>query len=222
VAAREQLTAMNGIFTTYKKIGERGPAWWPGEVDQYRNLAQVAGGSNGTLVVKLPLEWAFRRDPQDVAVKEGWAGQPADLTHWKEKGQEYTLDTRKDYPPAEWEMVRTDLYLQAQGIRHPDRQSYTGHGMYQTAIKLTPAQVQGKVHLLFPGLFNECWLYVNGAAVGHRKLAGPLWWLNDYRFEWDVDLTGKLKPGENLIALRIDNPHHFGGMFRRPFLYRAP
>jgi len=37
-----------------------------------------------------------------------------------------------------------------------------------------------------------------------------------------VDLTGKLKPGENLIALRIDNPHHFGGMFRRPFLYRAP
>jgi len=34
-----------------------------------------------------------------------------------------------------------------------------------------------------------------------------------------VDLAGKLKPGKNLITLRINNPHHFGGMFRRPFLY---
>ncbi len=41
------------------------------------------------------------------------------------------------------------------------------------------------------------------------------------RFEWDVDLTGKLKPGQNTIALRCNCEHHFGGMFRRPFLYRA-
>jgi len=35
----------------------------------------------------------------------------------------------------------------------------------------------------------------------------------------DVDLAGKLQPGKNLITLRINNPHHMGGMFRRPFLY---
>ncbi|SVA99791.1 uncharacterized protein METZ01_LOCUS152645, partial [marine metagenome] len=42
-----------------------------------------------------------------------------------------------------------------------------------------------------------------------------------YRFEWDVDLTGKLKSGKNALALVCKCEHHFGGMFRRPFLYRA-
>jgi len=45
--------------------------------------------------------------------------------------------------------------------------------------------------------------------------------MSDYKFEWDVDLTNKLKPGENTITVRLNNPHHFGGMFRRPFIYEA-
>jgi hypothetical protein len=59
---------------------------------------------------------------------------------------------------------------------------------------------------------------VNGVEVAHRE-QGVLWWLNDYRFEWDVDLTRKLQAGANTIALRANCIHHFGGMFRRPFLY---
>ena len=54
--------------------------------------------------------------------------------------------------------------------------------------------------------------------VAHRPQGG-MWWLNDYAFQWDVDLSAKLKPGKNSISLRINNPHHMGGMFRRPFLY---
>lgn len=34
-------------------------------------------------------------------------------------------------------------------------------------------------------------------------------------------LAGRLRPGANTLALRIHCPHHFGGMFRRPFLYTA-
>ncbi len=86
--------------------------------------------------------------------------------------------------------------------------------------ELTAEQTAGAAHLMFPGLFNECWLYVNGKQVAHRE-QHPIWWRNSYAFEWDVDLQGKLHAGKNTIALRIDNPHHFGGMFRRPFLYRA-
>jgi uncharacterized protein (DUF2249 family) len=36
-----------------------------------------------------------------------------------------------------------------------------------------------------------------------------------------VDLTGELQAGENTIVVRCHNPHHLGGMFRRPFLYAA-
>jgi hypothetical protein len=73
---------------------------------------------------------------------------------------------------------------------------------------------------MFPGLFNECWLYINGQLVAHRPFA-ERWWHTDYRFEWDVGIKDKLRPGKNLITLRGRNPHHFGGLFRRPFLYRS-
>jgi hypothetical protein len=36
-----------------------------------------------------------------------------------------------------------------------------------------------------------------------------------------VDLSGTLKAGKNVIALRANCEHHMGGMFRRPFLYTA-
>jgi len=220
LAAREQLTAMNGIFTTYKRIGEQGYAWWPGEVQQYKELSGLVDGTKGILVKKLPLEWAFMRDPENIGLKEKYYECSVDLSYWNENHKNFTVKTRKDYPEKTWEIVTADLYIQAQGIRNKDRQSYTGYGWYRANLELNNNDVQGNVHIMFPGLFNECWLYINGVQVAHRENYKPIWWFNDYRFEWDIDLTGKLKPGENTIALRIYNPHHFGGMFRRPFIYR--
>ncbi len=221
LAVREQLTDTNGTFTTYRnyKVEQNGYAWWPGEVRQYRELLPLIDGTKGKLIAKLPIEWAFRRDKDGQGLKKGFATVAPDLTYWQANKDNLTLDDRKDYPD-QWEMLRSDLYAQAQGIRHPDRQSYTGNMWYRTDIELTAAQIAGAPHIHFPGLFNECWLYINGQEVAFRK-QGKLWWLNDYRFEWDADLTGQLKPGKNTIALRCNCEHHFGGMFRRPFLYQA-
>lgn len=218
LAAREELTALNGTFTTYKMIGENGYAWWPGEVQQYKELLPLVDGTQGTLLAKLPLVWNFRRDPKNVGEKEAWQKQAVDLTWWNSLKQPVSLDERRNNP-GHWEQVRSDIYLQGQGVITADYQSYTGHGWYQIDLELPAEQTQGKVHLKFPGLFNECWLYVNGEQVAHRPFKG-VWWMNDYRFEWDVDLAGKLKQGKNSIVLRINNPHHLGGMFRRPFLWR--
>lgn len=219
LAAREEMTRMNGTFTTYQKIGEHGPAWWPGEVQQYRDLRALAEGPKGRLLAKLPLEWAFRRDPKDEGLREGWGLRAPDLAAWESRGRGLSIEDRKDWPPAEWERVRADLYLQAQGVRAPDRQGYTGHGWYAAEADLPAEAAAGPVRLMFPGLFNECWLYVNGKEAAHREKYNAMWWFNDYKFEWDVDLSGKLKAGKNLLTLRIHNPHHMGGMFRRPFLY---
>lgn len=82
---------MNGTFTTYKNIGEAGYAWWPGEVQQYRELLPLIDGTKGQLVAKTPLVWNFRRDPKDVGVKEGWPKQPVDLTWWKGLKQPVSL-----------------------------------------------------------------------------------------------------------------------------------
>ena len=99
--------------------------------------------------------------------------------------------------------------LQAQGVVTPDFQSYTGHGWYQTdARPRRRPGCRGKVHLRFPGLFNECWLYVNGEQVGHREFKG-VWWMNDYRFEWDVDLAGKLQAGREQHRASDQQPAPF-------------
>ncbi|MDA1137353.1 MAG: DUF4838 domain-containing protein [Planctomycetota bacterium] len=221
IAVRENLTDMSGTFTTYRnyKVEHNGYAWFPGEIRQYRELIPFVDGTKGKLITKLPLEWAFRRDKDNKGVERNYAAAAIDLTYWNANKATLTLDSLKDYPD-QWETLRTDIYAQALGIRHPDRQSFIGHMWYRTDVELTADQVKGATHLRFPGLFNECWLYIDGKEVAYRK-QGKLWWLNDYRFEWDVDLTGKLKAGKNTIALRCNCEHHLGGMFRRPFLYEA-
>lgn len=220
LALREELTDFNGIFTTYRhmNLGDGYP-WWPGEVKQYRELIPYVDGTKGTLVKKLPLEWALRRDPENN--QKAGSLSKVDLTYWNKHKGELTLDNRRLYPTNEWEMVRSDLYAQAQGLRMPDRQSFAGTLWYRTEIELTADQAKGPLHIRFPGIFNETYVYVNGDQVAHRDGYKVSWWHNDYRFEMDVDTGGKLKAGKNIITVQCINPHHFGGMFRRPFLYVA-
>ena len=171
--ARDALTDLNPTFTTYRAIGEKGPAWWPGEVKTYRKWATLKARPT-------PLRWDFRADPDDHGIWRNWA---ADRGKWDDK-------------------VTTDLYLQAQGIR------FQGYGWYR-------CQLEGGGILKFPGLFNESWLYLDGNLVAHRE-QNPHWWKNDYEFSWEAPLP----PGKHWVVLRTRIPHHFAGLFRRPFVYR--
>jgi hypothetical protein len=219
---RDLMTDLNGTFATYRVMGNSGWGWFPGEVEQYEVYDKLTNGTKGKLVQMLPLEWNFRRDPNDTGYPRGWKDVTPDMTYWNKNKAAYLAPgkafSRKDYPTTEWEVVRSDIYAQAQGILHPDGQSFTGYMWYQTPVELTAADVAKPVHVMFPGLFSEAWLYVNGELVAYRP-QGQIWWLNDYRFEWDVSLDGKLKAGKNSVVVRVKNTHHNGGMFRRPFLY---
>lgn len=184
--ARQELKSLGGIFVT--DTLENGASFWSGEIEYYKALAKLKG-SNKT--VQTPLEWSYTPDPYDEGTWRGWAGRP-----------------------LEGRPVRTDLYLQAQGILTEDYHTPPGFGWYSTEVELP----QEGWHLVFPGLFNQGWLYVNGVLVAHRP-QHPLWWRNDYNFRWDVDLSGHLKQGKNRIVLRTPMSLHLAGMFRRPFLY---
>jgi Domain of unknown function (DUF4838) len=213
---REALTQMNPAFTTTKL--EQGYAFWRGELEQYRELLKLVNGEKGRLLIALPLEWNFHRDPDGTGMTENLLNGPIDLSFWRTHGSEYDLESRKDYPSDRWEVLRTNLYVQAQGVRAPDRQSYTGDLWYRVDVDLRPDQAAAAAHIMFPGLFNDCELYVNGIQAAQRGFKEP-WWLSDYRFEWDVALNDRLHQGPNAITLRCHNYHHMGGIFRRPFLY---
>ncbi len=88
LAVREQLTARSGIFTTYKRYPETGPAFWPGEVEKVHKLA----GLVSRRVRMSPVNWEYRADPEDHGIWQDWAGQHN----------------------GSWTPIRTDLYLQAQ------------------------------------------------------------------------------------------------------------
>ncbi len=220
VALREEMYQWSDIFATYKRMNlTDAPYWWLGEAKQYRELAPYVDGTKGKLIARLPIEWALRRDVDDSGVAKGFSGTAdIDLTYWNKHKDSLTPDNRRLYPD-EWEMIRTNLYAQAQGIRAPDRQSYTGTLWYRTEVELTAEEAAG-AHIRFPGIFNESYAYINGDQVAKRENYKVMWWHNDYGFEWDVDTAGKLKAGKNVIIVRCINPHHFGGIFRRPFLYK--
>lgn len=219
LAARRKLAELNPTFTT-RVIGRAaetpalGPAWLPGEVEQMKNLRSLTDGSRGSLLTKTPLIWSFN---VESPLRPGWTYQGPEGA----KPAAISRAFASEEPSAAngWKEVHSDLYLQAQGVLSPDGQAPLGHYWYQSTISIPPDSRSRDARIMFPGLFNEAWLYVNGKLVEHRNYNEP-WWLTDYRFEWDVHIGHHLKPGRNVIALRGFNPHHFGGMFRRPFLYR--
>jgi hypothetical protein len=210
--AQRALRVMNPLFVSGIVGGEDGVSWLAGEVGQYAALQALTDGSKGRQVTRLSRDWQFKVETPLPAA-------------WRHAGPEGAasgnprLATEETNSASGWRSVRSDLYLQAQGILAPDGQSPLGHYWYRTTVDAGAPDTAGKLHLMFPGLFNEAWLYVNGKPVAHRSYKEP-WWRTDYRFEWDVDISGVLHAGHNDIAVRGFNPHHFGGMFRRPFLYR--
>lgn len=177
--ARTALTALHESLTTYARMPESGPGFWPGEVEQYRSLSKLK------LVQKTPLEWKFRPDPEDRGLWQNWS----------ETGS----------GPG-WTSLRTNLYLQAQLPA-----TKPGFAWYACRLQVP----EGKVRLMFPGLFNDSWLYVDGVLRAHRS-QHELWWRNEYDFSWAVDVP----PGPHLIVLRTKVAEHFSGMFRRPFLFQ--
>lgn len=184
--ARDALLEMSAQFDTpAARIKVRGPAWLPGEIEQYEQLAALSRKR------MTPLFWKFRADPHDHGLWRNWARPGAQ---------------------ADWAEVRTDLYLQAQ---QEWTESPGGFAWYAVEVEVP----RGVDRLMFPGLFNQAWLYLDGQLLAHREQK-PLWWTNDYKFEWAVELSG-ISPGRHTFVLRIPVTEHFAGLFRRPFFYRA-
>lgn len=73
---------------------------------------------------------------------------------------------------------------------------YVGYGWYRRTLTLTAEEMKKKIFLEFDGVFQEAEVFVNGqpAATHVGGYTG-----------FSVDISPKVKAGENLIAVRVNN-----------------
>lgn len=138
--------------------------------------------------------WKFRRDLERTGHLEGWHEADFDDAEWKDVAIEQFWHQFLDENP--------DLVRQAR--------MYRGVGWYRRTVKAPEVPEGGIVALLFMGV-DECgWVWVNGRYVGQHNI-GPRGW--DMPFTLDV--TDLIKPGEeNQIAVRVMNTAAAGGIWR--------
>ncbi len=169
-----------------------------GNAKAMRNLASLSGGTNGTRVASLPLETKFARDRFNEGVLAEWYGPAFDDSKWGTKNTFFTWDQQD--PPED-----------AAG------HDYDGYGWYRMVVEVPKDAVSKPLTLHLGGVINEGWVWINGQYAGHR--GKQLWWAGRKALEMDVDATGKIKAGPNLIAVRVLNQAEIGGLYGRGFIY---
>lgn len=88
---------------------------------------------------------------------------------------------------------------------------YVGIGWYRTNLKVASSDLEQKVQLLFDGAMSNAKVYVNGNYVGER----PYGYISFY-----FDVTKFLKPGDNSIAIRLENFNSQSRWYPGAGLYR--
>ena len=172
--------------------------WANGNAKDLRRLAAKVDGTTGTFVAGIPLDAKFNRDRFNEGVLAEWYAPNFDDHAWGMKNTFFTWD-QQDTPED------------AKG------HDYDGYGWYRVTVDVPKSAADKPLKLYLGGVINEGWVWINGQYVGHRGHA--LWWAGRDALEMEVDVTGKVKPGTNLIAIRVWNNAEIGGLYRRGLLY---
>jgi beta-galactosidase len=158
----------------------------------------MVNGEEGTIVAPVPLEARFRRDLYNEGVVAQWYLPEFNDHEWGTENTFLTWDAQD--PPVD-----------AKG------HDYDGYGWYRFLLKVPREAVDKPLRLHFGGIINEGWVWINGQYAGHRPWL--LWWEGREPNEMDLDVASMVKPGDNLIAVRVWNNADIGGLFRRGFLW---
>jgi hypothetical protein len=191
---KEKLMAMYSFFMGPVK----NPEFTNGRVIRYTKQAQMLNGETGTLVAAIPLEAKFKRDRFNEGVLAEWYLPSHDDRAWETKDTFLTWDAQD--PPED-----------------EKGHDYDGYGWYRVTVDVPANMVNKPLKLHLGGVINEGWVWINGQYAGHRPWY--LWWAGTERLEMEVDATGKVKAGKNVIAIRVWNNAEIGGMYRRGFLW---
>jgi hypothetical protein len=138
--------------------------------------------------------WRFRADPADVGVQEAWFQSAR-------------------YSEAEWIPVKVPAFWgENEAIGDLE-----GHGWYRVTFALPPSCKGKPLRLMFAGVDEEAWVYLNGKQIGEHSVKSekkPFTALYDEPFIVDVP-AAELKNGEpNVLFVRVHNQIKAGGIWK--------
>lgn len=176
----------------------KNPEFSSGQAVRFTELESITKGESGMLVAEVPIESKFQRDRFNEGVLGEWYLPAFDDSAWGIKNTFLTWDAQ-------------DRCEDQKG------HDYDGYGWYRFTLKVPDDASKKPLKLFFGGVINEAWVWVNGEYAGHRPW--KLWWAGRKPLEMEVDATGLVRPGDNLITVRVWNNAEIGGMYRRGFLW---
>jgi hypothetical protein len=160
--------------------------WGPGKVNA-KWADQVSVISRGREeVMDLTADWLFGTDPEKKGVEAGWF--------------------RKNHDRKDWMKVSAGQNWQE------FKKGYYGDAWYAKEITV-PVESKGKqLELLFAGVDEDCWVYVNEKQVFSRK-AGKMGELWDKPIR--VDISEALQYGaSNFLAVRVHKEAYQTGIYK--------
>jgi len=172
------------------------PRWWRGlatePAAQARALPPIPGNR---LVGRVADHARVRLDKSNRGVKEKWFAV--------------------DFDDSEWPVKPFPCYWQDAGLA---QEGYVGYGWYRVQVEVPPnAAPKGtRLMLRFEGVDAAATVYINSRLAGkHKYVPGRSW-----QTPFELDVTDKLKPGRNLLAVRVYTGGGKGGVYGRVVLYR--
>jgi len=139
-----------------------------------------------------------------VAVLGGCSPKAPELpVCWKFSLSDSPIASEPDFDDSDWERVDVPHDWSILGPYDKSNPSGgqggylpTGIGWYRNGFELEAVDPDSKYLITFDGVFMNSRVWVNGESVGQR----PYGYVSFY-----FDITDKLKPGDNSIAVRVDN-----------------
>ncbi len=143
----------------------------------------------------LPLMWNFRFDPDLDGLEEQW----------------YAGDHTDDWPQAPITQPWNEVF----------DVEYNGNAWYQTVFEAPPVPEGQRLYLQLGSADESCWVYLNGELLGGQIYDSQIdddAWRKPRRFP----LATALKPGVNILAVRVRANVGQGGLYRGARLVLHP
>ena len=136
-------------------------------------------------------EWRFRFDPEDEGGRRRWFATP--------EGEWVPFETN-----LHWE--KTDLYKRHLASGGKARVI----GWYSNRFTIGALNPKQKASICFGAVDGDADVYLNGERLLRREYPdrGDV---DSWKKPFKVDVTGKLKSGENLLVVRVFKKEQFGG-----------